>query len=89
MLGKRGAVVCGSSGPGMAERCIEVYDNPFCQNLQCQKVRRNVRRGKSRKAENGFCDFGRKLENLSMPVHAQCCAATDGSTSPNVPGRHI
>ena len=89
MLGKRGAVVCGSSGPGMAERCIEVYDNPFCQNLQCQKVRRNVRRGKSRKAENGFCDFGRKLENLSMPVEIQCFAAIDGSKSLNVPGWHI
>ena len=89
MLGKRGSVVCGSSGPGVADRYIEVYNNPFFQNVKCQKVRRNVRRGKSRKAENCFCDFGRKLENLSMPVHAQCCAATDGSTSPNVPGWHI
>ena len=34
-------------------------------------------------------DFGRKLEKLSMPVNTQCCAATDGSPSPNVPGWHI
>lgn len=31
------------------------------------------------------CDFGRKLEKLSMPVNTQCCAAKDGSTSLNVP----
>ena len=24
-----------------------------------------------------FCDFGRKLENLSLPVHAPCFAAMD------------
>ena len=35
------------------------------------------------------CDSGRKLENLRMPVNLQCCAATDGSTSLNVSGRHI
>ena len=32
-----------------------------------------------------FCDFGRKLENLSLPVDAQCFAAMDGSKSLNVP----
>ena len=32
-----------------------------------------------------FCDFGRKLENLSMPVHLQCFAAMDGSKSLNAP----
>ena len=72
----------GKSGSGFAAA-------PFCQNVERQKVFDNVRRGKLRKSESGFCDFGRKLENLSMPVHAQCCAAMDGSTSPNVPGRHI
>ncbi len=32
-----------------------------------------------------FCDFGRKLENLSLPVDVQCFAAMDGSKSLNVP----
>ena len=27
-----------------------------------------------------FCDFGRKLENLSLPVYSQWCSATDGRT---------
>ena len=27
-----------------------------------------------------FCDFGRKLENLSLPVYPQWCSATDGRT---------
>ena len=32
-----------------------------------------------------FCDLERKLENLSLPVDAQCFAAMDGSKSLNVP----
>ena len=32
-----------------------------------------------------FCDYGRGLEYLSMPVKNQCCAAMDGSTSLNAP----
>ena len=31
--------------------------------------------------------LGRKLEKLSMPVHLQLCAAMDGTTSPDVPGK--
>ncbi len=27
-----------------------------------------------------FCDFGRKLENLGVPVYIQWCSATDGRT---------
>ena len=34
-----------------------------------------------------FCDFGRGLGYLSMPVNVQCCAAMEGSTSLNVPWR--
>ena len=34
-----------------------------------------------------ICEFGRKLEIISMPVHSVCCAAMDGSTSPDVPGK--
>ena len=36
-------------------------------------------------SRNYFCDFGRKLENLSMPVKIQCFAAMDGSKSLNAP----
>ena len=32
-----------------------------------------------------FCDFGRKLVNLSLPVHVQYFAAMDGSKSLNDP----
>ena len=32
-----------------------------------------------------FCDFGRKSENLSLPVDTQCFAAMDGSKSLNAP----
>ncbi len=32
-----------------------------------------------------FCDFGRKLVNLSLPVPIQCFAAMDGSQSLNTP----
>ena len=35
-----------------------------------------------------FCDYGRGLEYLSMPVKNQCCAAMDGSTSLNE-GSHV
>ena len=34
---------------------------------------------------DSLCDLGRKLENLSLPVDAQCFAAMDGSKSLNVP----
>ena len=33
-------------------------------------------------SRDSFCDFGRKLENLSVPANTQRCAATDGSTNP-------
>ena len=32
-----------------------------------------------------FCDFGRKLVNLSLPVPVECFAAMDGSKSLNAP----
>ena len=32
-----------------------------------------------------FCDFGRKLVNLSLAVHVQCFAAMDGSKSLSTP----
>ena len=36
-------------------------------------------------SRNCLCDFGRKLVNLSLPVHIQCFAAMDGSKSLNAP----
>ena len=32
-----------------------------------------------------FCDFGRKLVNLSLAIHVQCFAAMDGSKSLSTP----
>ena len=36
-----------------------------------QKVVHNLVAGKLHKAGTRFCDFGRKLENLSLPVYSQ------------------
>jgi len=51
----------------------------------CQKMASQLSDWQIVQSRVYFCDFGRKLVNLSLPVHVQCFAAMDGSKSLNAP----
>ena len=56
----------------------------LCIGFGCQKVAHSLVPVDCTKPSL-FCDFGRKLVNLSLPVPVQCFAAMDGSKSLNAP----
>ena len=83
-------VFCTSSPKGLLAlsktRILYFYVTQyFLQRLVSQKTAHNLSGRQLAQNRDCFCDFGRKLVNLSLAVHVQCFAAMDGSKSLNAP----
>ena len=61
-------------------KTLKIYTRQSCKMSSPEKGGSQLSGWQIASSPDSFCDFGRKLENLSMPAYSQWCYATDGRT---------